>query len=337
MARVLLRYGFLFKKVLTALVTFLLAVVLIFLVLRMTPGDLVNKYALTLQSQRNIPYNDARTLAVSMLNYDPDEPVLQAFSRFVSGVFNGSFGQSIYADSITAGSIIRQRLPWTLFVASMALLISFLVGTWMGTRLARKRKGLFATVSQSYIVISNAIPDYLIGLLLMTVFAVRLGWFPISGNYSNQSAAEGLLPFIVSIMHHAFLPVVSMTLAQLGGWALMMRGSAIGVLGEDYINAAKARGLPAKTIMRNYMKKNAILPLITSLTLSFAAVFGGAPLLESIFNYPGLGSELNSRIIQRDFFVAQGILLFTSAIVIVVNLITDFVYSLVDPRVRREN
>ena len=115
----------------------------------------------------------------------------------------------------------------------------------------------------------------------------------------------------------------------------MMRGSSVSVLGEDYVNAARARGIPNRIIVRKYIRRNAMLPLVTSIAISFAGIFGGSTLIESIFSYPGLGLQLATYIGARDYFVVVGILFFTSVVIILANLVADLVYPLVDPRVRR--
>ena len=122
---------------------------------------------------------------------------------------------------------------------------------------------------------------------------------------------------------------------QTGNWILHMRGSCISVLGEDYILAARARGLSERTVRNKYLRKNALLPLVTQLGVSFGALFGGATLMESIFNYPGIGLEISSRVITKDYMVVQGLIFFSAAMVILINLIVDLIYPLVDPRVRR--
>jgi peptide/nickel transport system permease protein len=168
------------------------------------------------------------------------------------------------------------------------------------------------------------------------VFAYWLRWFPAQNNYDAFTTTPGFnLPFIGSVLYHAFLPVLAYSLVQIGGWILHMRGSSIGVLGEDYISAARARGLRESTIRNKYMKKNAMLPLITMLGISFGVLFGGAVLMESIFNYPGLGLELMNRIIIKDYMVAQGLIFFSALMIVIVNLIVDMIYPLIDPRVRR--
>lgn len=333
----LYKYRYFWKKLGIAALTLAFSTIVIFFIIRLIPGDIVREYALSLASSRNIPYDEAYRLAVSLLNYDPEESIFLQFFRYVGGLFRGELGVSLYNEDITANLLIKQRLPWTLFISSVSLLISFLLGTWLGSLMARKRNGAADTAISSYIVVSGSIPDYLMGLLLVLIFAYTWKIFPSQGNYDAFYSEPGWnFKFFYDVLRHAFLPVAAYVFVQTGTWTLMMRGSSIGVLGEDYISAAKARGLSERTITRKYLKRNAMLPLVTSLAVSFAALFGGSPLMESIFNYPGIGLELSARIGLKDYFVVQGIMFFTSSMVILVNLITDSIYSLIDPRVRKE-
>lgn len=326
-----------FVKLFIALLTLAVSVIIIFFLLRLMPGDVVQTYALKLQGQRNISYEEAYKLATQLLNYDPNENLFVAFFNYAGGLFKGNFGTSLYIQDVTTVSLIADRLPWTLLVSSIALLISFTLGTWLGAKMARKSNGVLDTLGTSYIVVSSSVPDYLVGLLMVFVFAYRLKLFPASGNYDAFVCSPGFnLPFIGSVLYHAFLPIAAYVVSQTGIWMIMMRSSTIGVLGEDYIMAAKARGLKPSTISGRYLKRNAMLPLITGVAGSFAALFGGSPLMESIFNYPGIGYTLSDRIVARDWFVVQGILLFTSIVIIVVNLLVDYIYPLFDPRVKRQ-
>lgn len=336
-AAVLYKGRHFFLKLLIAVLTLSVSVILIFFLLRLMPGDVVQNYALKLQGQRNISYDEAYRLATQLLNYDPNENIFLAFFNYVGGLFKGNFGTSLYIQDVTTLSLLAQRLPWTLFISSVALLISFGLGTWLGAKMARKRNGVLDTVGTSYIVVSSSVPDYLIGLLLVSIFAYRLNLFPASGNYDAFVSTPGFnLPFIGSVLYHAFLPILAYVISQMGIWMIMMRSSTIGVLGEDYIMAARARGLRPSTISGRYLKRNAMLPLITGVAGSFAALFGGSPLMESIFNYPGIGYTLSDRIVARDWFIVQGILLFTSMVIIIVNLLVDYIYPLLDPRVKRQ-
>ena len=330
------RYRYLWQRVGLALVTLFFTTVISFFLVRNIPGDVILSYAQELAIQRGITIEEAMRLAVQILNYDPDANIFLQFFEYIGGLLQGNLGSSMYVLDVTVVEVIRKTLPWTLFVASIALLLSFLFGTWLGTRLAWRRKGAEEMVVSSYIVVSNAIPDYLFGLLLLYIFAYTYRFFPTNGNYDIMTDPGFNLPFIGSVLHHAALPIIALVFTQVGNWALMMKGSAVGVLGEDYINAAKARGIPDRIIVRKYLKKNAMLPLITSLAISFAYLFGGSTLMETIFNYPGIGQQFATYIGRLDYPMIQGILFFFSGIVIFVNLIADSIYSLVDPRVRRD-
>ncbi len=330
------RYRFLWQRIGIAILTLFLTTILTFILVRSMPGSLIDSYALELAAQRNITLEEARRLAIQILNWNPDESMIHQFFRYVGGLLQGNLGSSMYIDGLTANDVIKKTLPWTLFVATIALAISFFIGTAMGTRLAWKRKGTEEVISSSFIVITSSIPDYLIGLILLYFLAYQNKFFPSNGAYDLMVASPGFnIQFIISCCYYAFLPILAYSLAQIGGWALSAKGSAVGVLGEDYINAARARGLPNKIIIRRYLKRNALLPLVTSLAITFAFLFGGSPVMESIFNYPGIGQQFSICIGRRDYFMVQGILFFISVVVIFVNLVADSIYSLIDPRIRK--
>jgi peptide/nickel transport system permease protein len=330
------RYRYMWQRLGLALMTLFFTTIISFFLVRNIPGDVILSYAQELAIQRGITIEEAMRLAVQILNYDPEANIFVQFFEYLGGLLRGNLGSSMYVLDVAVVRVIRQTLPWTLFVASIALILSFLIGTWLGTRLAWRRKGAEEIAVSSYIVVSNSIPDYLFGLLLLYVFAYTYPIFPTNGNYDIMTDPGINLPFIGSVLYHAALPILALVFTQVGNWALMMKGSAVGVLGEDYINAAKARGIPDRIIVKKYLKKNAMLPLITSLAISFAYLFGGSTLMETIFNYPGIGQQFASYIGRLDYPMIQGILFFISSVVIFVNLIADSIYSLVDPRVRRD-
>ena len=335
-AQFFVKYRYFFIKIGISIITLALTVILLFFLLRLIPGDIVQEYALKLQGNRGIPYEQAYELAKDLLNYDPNENIFEQFGRYIGGLFRGELGVSYIETGVSANTLIATRLPWTLFISSVALFLSFFIGTSVGCYAANNRGKLVDKISSGYIAISGSIPDYLMALLLVIIFAFQLRWFPNAGNYNAFETTPGFnLPFIGSVLYHAFLPILAYTLVQTGTWILQMRGSAIGVLGEDYILSARARGLSEHTIHKKYVKKNAMLPMITMLGVSFGALFGGATLLESVFNYPGIGLEISNRIISKDYMVVQGLIFFSSAMVICVNLLVELIYPLIDPRVRR--
>lgn len=329
------RYRYFFERLLIALCTLILCSIVTFFLMRMMPGDVVENYTYSLMAQKQLPYDAARRLAVQLLNYDPNENIFIQLIRFYSGLLKGNLGQSIYIEDLTTNDIIAQALPWTLFVSSCGLLFSYLIGTAMGSRMAYKRKGVENAAYSTYIVVSSTIPDYLFGLIILYIFGYSLAVFPTYGAYDIEVEVGFNIPFILNCIHHAFLPICAYVFTGIGGWALSMKGSCTGVLGEDYVNAGISRGLPERVIVKKYLKKNARLPLITSLALSFAGLFGGSSVMESIFAYPGIGYAFSAYVASRDYFIMQGLFFFMSVIIILANLIADSIYTLVDPRIRR--
>ena len=328
------KYRFLWMRIGIALVTLMLAMFLSFLLLELMPADSVDQMAIKLATERRIPFEEARELAISILGYDPDESVFEKFGSYVSNLFRGNLGVSIVNPTINVNSVIAKTLPWTLFISTVSLIISFGLGTLIGAFMAWKRGKAGDAMLTSYIVVSSAIPDYIFAVIILYLFAYQLEWFPQMGAYSIEYEIGFNAEFIGSCIYHAILPIFANVFIQTAGWALM-RGSSVAVMGEDYIWAARTRGVPQRTIIRKYMRKNAILPLIASLALSFAGLFGGSTLMESIFNYPGLGQAFSLYIAQRDYFMIVGILFFESAILVIANLIADSMYSIIDPRIRR--
>ncbi len=327
------RNRYFFQKIGFALLNVVFATMLTFLVLMLTPTNSVDQYAQQLVLQRGISLEEAYKLAVEILGYDPKANVFAQLWNYISNLAHGNLGTSIYIKDVTANSVIKQFLPYTLFISAFALLISFFLGITLGSNMAWKRTPAKDAAMTSYIVVSSAVPDYLWGLVFLYVFGCTLKWFPLSGARDINNG----LPAVIDLMWHSVLPILSMVIVQTASWALMMRGSAVSVLGEDYVNAARARGIPNKIIVSKYIRRNAMLPLVTSIAISFAGIFGGSTLIESIFSYPGLGLQLATYIGARDYFVVVGILFFTSVMIIVANLIADLIYPLVDPRVRRSN
>lgn len=334
-ARLLRKNKYLFARLGVAVVTLFLTATLSFLLILNMPGDVIDSYTIELANQRRITLEEARRLAVQILHYDPEATFFSKYFTYFQGLFSGDLGSSMFIDGLTAIDVISASLPWTLFISTVSLVISFAIGTAIGTKMSYKRSSSVEVASSSYIVISSSIPDYLIGLFLLYIFSYTLGWFPSQGNYDIMYTAGFNFPFLIDVLYHAFLMILAYVIVQVGSWALLMKGSSISTMGEDYIYAARVRGIPEKIIMKKYLKKNSILPLITSLAISFALLFGGSPLMESIFNYPGIGQQLNIAIGRRDYFIVQGLFVFISSVVILVNLIADTMYSMLDPRVRR--
>lgn len=329
------KYRFIFARIGISLITLFLAMILCFILLELMPGDSIDQMALKLSTEKRIPFDEARQLAIQILGYNPDESVFLKIGHYFANLFKGNLGTSIVNPTINVNYVIKKALPWTLFIATISLIISFVLGTSLGSFMAWRRGKRADNVATGYIVFASSVPDYILALLILFIFSYKLGWFPTMGAYDINETVGFNIGFIWSCIYHAILPIFANVFIQTAGWALLMRGSSISIMGEDYIWAARARGIPESAIVNKYMKHNAILPLIASLALSFAALFGGSPLMESIFNYPGIGQAFSLYVGQRDYFMIIGILFFQSFIIILANLIADSLYSVIDPRIRR--
>jgi peptide/nickel transport system permease protein len=181
------------------------------------------------------------------------------------------------------------------------------------------------------------VPSYLFGILVIVFFGIRMGWLPIAamrGSLSSGQNMEFSLAFIKDALFHASLPILTYALTGLGAWMLLMKSSTIAALDEDFVTAARARGLPERRIAVRYVGRNAILPLFTQLTISIGFIVGGSFLVEPIFQYQGIGYTLFKAVQSRDYPLLQGIFLMITVSVVAANLVADLLYTRLDPRIR---
>jgi peptide/nickel transport system permease protein len=324
------------KKTGMAVLTILVCSLLTFILFRMMPGDVFDVKARDLAVARGIDYKEAKILVTQMYNYDPSEPILHQMGRYYKSLLKGNLGTSMTNSSITVNEIIAYYMPWTLFLVSIALTLSYILGTWLGSIMAWRRKSILSSLIAAYATVVNAIPPALVPTFVLSIFAFGLHWFPIQGAYSIQVTPGFNWLFLKDVLWHAALPVFAYTCTQINTWVMNMKGSCIGVMAEDYVTAAYARGLSNQVIRSKYVKQNALLPLYTALAISFGTMLGGATYMEGPFVYPGIGSQLAKALGNRDFTVCQGLLLITTAATVLASLLVDFLMPKLDPRIKRE-
>lgn len=328
--------GFL-KRFGIAVFTLIVAMLLTFILLRKTPGSAIDGMARNLASAQGLTLEVAYDRVAAMINYDPREPISSQFLRYAKGILKGNLGTSMIYQNTTVNDILASAMPWTLFVVTIALTISFIIGINLGSVMAWRRKTLLNPIISVLSIVSMSIPNFIIAILLLIFFSFQLGWFPFNGAYDATVTPGFTLEFILNVLHHAALPIFTYVLTTIGGWTLSMKGNCVSVLGEDYVNAAWIRGVSNKQIMKNYVKKNAMLPMITGFAVAFGTQLGGAALIENSFSYPGIGYFLGQATSQRDYTLMQGILIVTSFAVIMANLISEVLYAQLDPRVKMED
>ncbi len=327
------------RTLLQALLTVWAVVTFTFFLIRLMPGNPVDVYVGFLMNQSNLTYNEAMLQAASQFSFDPDASVFQQYLGYLGALVRGDLGQSITSTGTQVIDQIARYLPWTLFCVGLGLLLSFIVGMLLGMLTAYYRNSALDTFISFFAAILGAVPDYIWGLLILVIFGVQLQWFNIGalrGTYDPGLTPGFTLAFIWSVLAHAFLPVLVYIIGTLGSWTLNMRSSTISVLGEDYVNVARARGLSPGRIAGTYVGRNAALPLFTLLAVNIGLVIGGSVIIEELFVYKGIGSFLFFSISQRDYTSMQGVFLVIAISVVVANILADLLYSRLDPRVRVE-
>lgn len=323
------------KKLLTCILTMLTSLLLIFFVIQAMPGDPVDTLAQDYIRLTQMPYDQAYDKAKLALNYDPDQPILERFVSYVGGICTGNMGQSMaFKESVS--KVVLGALPWTLLVCSVSLFLSFTVGIILGIYVAWKQSKALDGVVTGYQAILGSIPDYIVAYLLVLLFSLTLGLFPSKGAYDSTVAPGFTAEFILNVLNHAALPILSYFLTTLAGWIMSMKANCLSVLGEDYVTYSKARGLSNKRIIFSYVGRNAMLPMVTSVAISFGMMFGGSPLIENLFVYPGVGYYLTTAISRRDYTLMQGMFLMIIVMVLLSSLVADFMNTKLNPRLREK-
>src|SRR5271166_4443251 len=267
-----------------------------------------------------------------------DKPLWRQYLSYIDDVFHGNLNYSIANYPRTVAGMIGEALPWTIALLGLTTLFSFAAGTILGALLAWPGAPRWMRWLMPPLWALNAIPFFLLGLILMYLLAFRLEWLPIFGGYSPGATAALSLRFALDVLSHAALPALSIVLVATGGWALGMRGMMVTTMGEDYVVFAEAKGLRAPTVFMRYCVRNAILPQVTALALALGQILSGAVLVDVIFGYPGIGALLFQAIQENDFFLIQGIVFAVIVALGLATLILDVVYPWLDPRIsyRRE-
>jgi peptide/nickel transport system permease protein len=262
-----------------------------------------------------------------------DRPLWTQYLSFLRDAARLDFNYSIANYPRTVNSMIAEALPWTVALLGTTTVVSFALGTFLGALLGWPRAPRWMRWLMPPLWALHAIPFFLLGLILIYLFAFRFPVLPMFGGYSAGAFPAFTGPFVLDLLRHAILPALSIVLVATGGWALSMRGMMVTTQGEDYVIFAEAKGLRSLTIFLRYCVRNALLPQATGLALALGQIVSGAVLVEVIFGYPGIGTVLFQAIRENDHFLIQGIV-FTVIIALgLATLILDAIYPLLDPRI----
>ena len=328
------------RAVAKALLTVWLTTTLTFFLIRLMPGSPVELKIdeLIQQSGGGLSYADAAALASGLFNIDLNAPLHEQYFTFIANVARGDLGNSFLSAGTPVMSIIVSVLPWTLFAVGTGLLLSFACGVFLGLFAAYRRNSLFDRIVSTGGSLVSSIPNYLTALLIVLFLGIQLRIVPITrmrGAFT-PGIEPGFTPeFIGDIFFHAALPITVFFLTTIGHWILGMRSATLATLEEDYVTAARARGLPDGRITTAYVGRNAALPLVAEFAISVGFIVGGAAVIEQIFVYQGIGLRLLKAVDSRDYPLMQGILLMLTISVVVANLLADLLYTKLDPRIGR--
>ena len=310
------------------------AVTFNFVIPRLMPGDPAAAYIAKLQGQQLTASQLAAIRAEFGVN--PGVPIWKQYLDYLSALLHGQLGLSTSRFPSQVSDILRESLPWTIGLVGTAVILSFIIGTLIGMVIAWRRGSLFDTAIPPVLTFFSAVPYFWMALALIYIFAVNLGWFPTDSGYDVFGTTPGWTPdFIGSVAQHAILPVITLVIGSLAQWVLTMRNTMITTLSEDYVTLAQAKGLSERRVVFNYAARNAILPSITSFSISLGLVVSGSLLTEIVFNYPGIGFALYNAVQGTDYALVEGCFLVIALAVLIANFLSDLVYVLLDPRVRQ--
>jgi peptide/nickel transport system permease protein len=306
------------NRILGMLVVMALVLTIVFIIVRITPGD---PAAIMLG-----PDATAADVASLRQRLGLDAPVPQQFIGYVAGVLQGDLGQSIFLNQPVTEALLQRAEP-TFFLTVFSLLIAIVIALPVGVLSAYYRDTAFDQAMTAIAMFAASIPSFWLGLVLMQVFAVKLGWFDTSG-YGGPGASFG------ERMQHLVLPAVALGLISSALITRFTRASMLDVLNDDYVRTARSKGMSEWRVVVRHALKNALIPILTVIGLTAALLISGAIVTETVFGLPGVGSLIVSAVLRRDYPVIQGALLVVAGLYVLVNFIIDMAYLLVDPRVR---
>lgn len=263
-----------------------------------------------------------------------DEPLPMQYLTYLSNIFRGEFGISISYFPAPVLEVITTGLTWTLLLGLTALLLSCLIGSILGVLGAWHRGQKLDTILPPTVIFVGSFPYFWLATLALFFLSFRYGWFPLSHGYDDQLTPSMTLEFFLSVGHHLILPALTIIIVSIGGWLLGMRNTMIGVLSEDYVTMAEAKGLSERRVMLRYAARNALLPNVTTFGMSLGFILSGSLLTEIVFSYPGMGTLFLTAVQSSDFPLIQGLFLLITLAVLTANLLVDLVYVRLDPRVR---
>ena len=314
------------RRLLKALPLLLAVVVFNFILLKLAPGDAAE--VLAGESGASTP----EYLAELRARFGLDRPFHIQLGNYVWKLAQLDLGYS-FRHNQSVLQLILGRLPATLLLMASGLLVAVTLGGWLGVMASRKVNSLRDNLISLFAMLAFATPVFWMGLMMIVLFSVHLGWLPSSGMESIGAGHQGLAR-VLDVARHMIMPVATLSLFYVAVYTRIMRASMLEVFNQDYVTTARAKGLSERRITFRHVLRNALLPVVTLVGVQIGGMLGGSVLVETVFSWPGLGRLAFEAVFQRDLNLLLGILLLCSFVVILANIAVDLAYSWLDPRIR---
>ncbi|WP_394127855.1 ABC transporter permease [Vibrio hepatarius] len=324
--------GYFLRRLSFYFVALLVAATLNFIIPRAMPGDPVTM----MFANASVQVTPERIAAMKELLGFVDGGLFTQYVAYMKNILSWELGTSIQFYPLSVNKLLGGAFGWSLFLAGSAVILSFSLGSILGIFAAWKRGSKYDAFVTPGMLIIQAVPQVVIAMMALFIFAIGLKWFPTGYAYTAGVSPDWTSwEFYKDVAYHAVLPLFCASIIQIGGFLVNMRNNMINLLAEDYITMAKGKGLSENRVVFNYAARNALLPSVTALSMSLGMAIGGQLIIEIIFNYPGLGTVLLNAIHARDYQVLQGQLIIMTLFMLSFNLIADMLYVVLDPRLRK--
>jgi peptide/nickel transport system permease protein len=324
--------GYIAKRLAYTVVLILMVITVNFILFNLMPGDPLQRYIGTMRGKMTEEWwNELKRI------YGLDRPPHERYIQYVFSMLTFQFGRSHTAGRTTVTQQLMMRLPATLRLMGFSAIISIAFGILLGVVAAYKRGGTLDTGLVTASLITYSLPVFWLGWLVLYFFGAQLDWFPIShkfpvewiGNWPTNPLAVAL-----GYLYHMILPAFTLFIFSVGGWILLARACVLETITEDYVLTARAKGVKERSVLLKHVLKNASLPLITSVALTFGFLITGAIITETVFTYEGMGRWIWSSISTNDLPVLQAVFYVIALLVIIANFIADLIYGVIDPRIK---
>ncbi len=322
-----MRTGLKGNRLLEYALVFIVAVTLNFFLPRLMPGN-----PLALLAGVDVGMMTPEQRAEVVIEAGLDQPLWKQYVSYVSDLLRGDFGYS-YRQKAPIIDMILERLPWTLLITGLSLIISAIIGVVLGAISAWYRAKAIDVSLLWTMILLGSLPSFWLGMLLISLVSVEHRLLPSFGAVTPAVTLEGWAK-TKDILEHAVLPVVSLSILSIPGVFITMRYTMLGILGEDFIRTARAKGLSEGVVLFKHVVRNSLAPVVTILAIRLGYAFGGTVVIETVFSYPGLGRLIYESVSTRDYPVLQAAFLVITITVLLSNILADLIYPILDPRAR---